>query len=295
MKPPSKIKFSKMHHIGNDFIVVDFRGHETDFYKTFSPGFVRKICDRNFGVGADGVVGLLSDGSDGLVMEIINSDGSFAMMCGNGLACLALFAAERGAAPGRSFPVDTRSGMRDVSVSAIKNGRARVAVGMGRPETAAEKIPVKTGMIEGARKGSPVIGKKAVIAGKEFRVNLVSMGNPHCVIFSEKPPGRREFEKYGPLIENADLFPDKTNVEFAALRGDGSIDVLVWERGAGPTKACGTGACAVAYSSYLNGFTGEKVVINLPGGSVAAEIKNGPAINLRCEPVFVYEGEMSLF
>lgn len=280
-----------MHHLGNDFIVVDFRGRRPGFYDFFTPRMVRNLCDRNFGIGADGLIGLVSEPPSGIGMKIVNSDGSIAAMCGNGLACLAFFAAERGAAPGPRFTVATESGPRLASVAGMKKGRARVAIDMGRPETAAEKIPADLKLLKGIKPGGPVVGKPFAFGGRKFSISLVSMGNPHCVIFTEKPLTDAEFAKFGPLIEKSGLFPDRANVEFARAVSGVAIDVRVWERGAGPTMACGTGACAVAYASFLNGFTGRRAVINLPGGSVAAEIKNGPAVLLKCEPVHVFDGE----
>ncbi len=279
-------KFSKMHHLGNDFIVVDFRPYEGEncefarkFDEAFSPDTVRSLCDRHFGVGADGVVGVLSPscGKYDHKMRIINSDGSEAKMCGNGLACFALFVsglAKSASSAGHKVKVETLSGARGAEIITAPHGGPKVILDMGKAEA--------------------VFSKEISAGGRKFKAHSVSMGNPHCVIFLDEPPGAAEFRRLGPLIENHELFPDKTNVEFVTVRSASEIDVAVWERGAGETLACGTGASASAFTARSLKLCGDKVKVNLPGGRCAAEIKTGGRVFLECSPVKVFEGTITL-
>jgi len=276
-------EFTKMHHLGNDFIMVDFRKYEEDgcrfrvkFDEVFSPDTVKMLCDRHFGIGADGVVGVFNPPSKryDLKMRIINSDGSEAKMCGNGLACFALFAAYTNAAlRGASFRVETLSGPRGASIKKSRGGFSAVL-----------------------DMGEPVIDfiKDLRIGKYKFKINSVSMGNPHCVIFVDEPLSDSEFERLGPAIERHRLFPDKTNVEFVTVKSRSEISVQVWERGAGKTLACGTGASAAAFMAVSYKFCGPRIKVLLPGGSCRAEIKTGGHVHLECSPVKVFEGNIEL-
>lgn len=279
-------KFRKMHHLGNDFIVVDFRPYEGEncefarkFDETFSPDTVRSLCDRHFGVGADGVVGVLSPSCEKYdhKMRIINSDGSEAKMCGNGLACFALFVngfQEDHGGGEYKVKVETLSGLRGAQIVTLPRGGPKVVLDMG--------------------KAGAVFSKEIEAGGRKFKINSVSMGNPHCVIFLDGPLSAGEFRRLGPLIENHELFPDKTNVEFVTVKSASEIDVAVWERGAGETLACGTGASASAFAAHSLKLCGTKVKVNLPGGRCAAEIKTGGRVFLECSPVKVFEGTITL-
>lgn len=277
-----RFAFTKMHHLGNDFIVVDFRPYEEEgcefamsFDEAFGPDNVRALCDRHFGIGADGVVGVLSPSSEkfDLKMRIINSDGSEARMCGNGLACFALFAG--GKTPSKKeIKVETLSGPRCAVIEKDRGGRRGVLLDMGKAE--------------------PLFERTIKAAGRSFSASAVSMGNPHCVIFLQKPLSPEEFRLLGPAIESHELFPDRTNVEFVTVRSASEIDVAVWERGAGETLACGTGASAAAFTAHSKGLCGDKVKVNLPGGRCSAEIKKGGRVHLRCSPVLVFEGMAAL-
>ncbi|HBC74123.1 MAG: diaminopimelate epimerase [Candidatus Wallbacteria bacterium GWC2_49_35] len=279
-------KFSKMHHLGNDFIVVDFRPYEGEncefarkFDETFSPDTVRSLCDRHFGIGADGVVGVLSPSREKYdhKMRIINSDGSEAKMCGNGLACFALFVCGFAQDPGGSghkVKVETLSGARGAQITTGPHGGPKVILDMG--------------------KAAGGFSKEIKVAGRKFKINSVSMGNPHCVIFLDEPLSAAEFRRLGPVIENHELFPGKTNVEFVTVRSASEIEVAVWERGAGETLACGTGASASAFTAHSHKLCGTKVKVNLPGGRCAAEIKTGGRVFLECSPVKVFDGIITL-
>mgnify|MGYP001070268644 CR=1 FL=1 len=333
------IRFEKMHHLGNDFIMIDFRGMSDFFYGGFHEKYAKKICDRHFGIGADGVIALLEsdDKNYDFKMEIINSDGSFAMMCGNGLACLAAFIVKNGffkenngSNRAVSLNIITRSGLRVPSVSVLNEAdnelKCRpselngfdVSIDMGKPELDAAKIPVDIELLnagEGlncvenskssADRSGRAAGEKVKINSKAVNlkyafndyicnINLISMGNPHCVIITDKMPDYESFKTLGALIEVHPLFPEKTNVEFVEIVSRDEINMKVWERGAGITLACGTGACAVFYASYLNGLCGDKAKINLPGGSASAGLRNDGHIILNCKPDFVFEGTYRL-
>ncbi|HNY13177.1 MAG TPA: diaminopimelate epimerase [Candidatus Wallbacteria bacterium] len=296
IKNIKEIRFEKLHHLGNDFITVDFFDDPSSFYKIFTEKKVKKLCDRHFGVGADGVVAFLPPSSDkfDFKMEIINSDGSFAMMCGNGLACLAMYAVKNRLLRKKyvektPLRVETRGGERIPSVREIR-GKYMVSIDMGKAGTKPEEVPFLAEAMPRNFKSGPAFMIPYKFGGFDARINLVSMGNPHCVIFLRKPLSRDEFLELGPMIENHRLFPEKTNVEFVTLRATNELDMMVWERGAGATLACGTGASAVAYAAFLNGFAGRRVRINLPGGSLSAEIKKDGHVILNCRPLCVFEG-----
>ena len=216
----AKIKFEKLHHLGNDFITVDFFDEPSSFYEFFTPEKVKKLCDRHFGIGADGVVALLPPSSNGFdfKMEIINSDGSFAMMCGNGLACLAMYAVKnrllrKKYAGGTPLRVETRGGERIPSV--VENrGKYMVSIDMGKAGTKPEEVPFSLKAMPRNFKNGPALMTAYKFGDFKVRVNLVSMGNPHCVIFLKEPLSPAEFSRLGPLIEKHPLFPEKTNVEF---------------------------------------------------------------------------------
>jgi len=291
-----KIRFEKLHHLGNDFIAVDFFDDPSSFYKIFTGKKVIKLCDRHFGIGADGVVAYLPPSSKefDFKMEIINSDGSFAMMCGNGLACLAMYAVKNGLlrkkyASGKPLRVETRGGERIPSVTR-NNGKYMVSIDMGKAGIKPEEVPFSAKAMPRNFKAGPALMTPYKFGDFKADINLISMGNPHCVIFLKEPLTRREFLKLGPLIENHRLFPEKTNVEFVTQAAANELDMIVWERGAGATLACGTGASAVAYAAFSNGLAGRSVRINLPGGSLTAEIKKDGRIMLNCRPLSVFEG-----
>jgi len=291
-----KIRFEKLHHLGNDFIAVDFFDSPSSFYKIFTAKKVKALCDRHFGIGADGVVALLPPSSEefDFKMEIINSDGSFAMMCGNGLACLAVYAVKngllrKGCAQGIPLRVETRGGERIPSVTRNKE-KYMVSIDMGKAGTKPEDVPFSMKAMPRNFKNGPALMTPFKFGDFEAVINLISMGNPHCVIFLKERLSRAEFLRLGPLIESHPLFPERTNVEFVTRGAENELDMLVWERGAGATLACGTGASAVAYAAFSNGLTGRKVGINLPGGSLTAEIKKDGSVILNCRPLSVFEG-----
>ena len=252
-----KLRFAKYHVIGNDFVMLA----DPDDALTLTPELVRQLADRRFGIGGDGVIRVAPGNDEAeLFMDYVNSDGSIGEMCGNGIRCLALFAREEGLTSSEELKVETRAGIKIVSAEGD-----RVRVDMGAPIFSAADIPV---LAEGQ---DPLHLK--VEPGPAFDpVELVclSMGNPHAVLFVDDP-ATAPVLTLGPALETAPEFPNKTNVEFAQVDSPKHVTMRVWERGAGETLACGTGACAVAVASRLTRGTEEDVTISLPGGDLQVE------------------------
>lgn len=255
----TQVKFTKMQGAGNDFILMEY-----DEYKKIEkkfPEIAVKLCDRHFGIGADGIFVPIENPKTYSDLEWLfyQADGSTAQMCGNGMRCFARFCYDKKLVNKRKFSVHTGAGkiipevMEDMTVK----------VNMGKPILTPEKIPFK---------GSKNLNYPLWNGIKKFAVNAISMGNPHCVIFVKDDEDNHELaKKYGKDIEHDNLFPEKTNVEFVKIISREEIDVAVWERGCGITLACGTGACASVVAAILNGLCDNKVKVNLPGGILTIE------------------------
>lgn len=275
-----KIEFTKMHGLGNDFILIeDCNLPEKINYEKLA----REICDRHFGVGADGLIiinpkKVLFDTDT--AWRIFNSDGSEPEMCGNGIRCFAKYVYNKGIVTKRSFTVKTLAGV--ISPHIEPNGL--ITVDMGEPILNPTNIPVNLPL-------DIVVNYPITIEDKEFRINCVSMGNPHCVIFSNETI---DTEKYGSIISGHKLFPQKTNVEFVKIISRGYIKVDVWERGCGITLACGTGACACTVASVLNKLTENMITVELPGGKLNINYdQTSNRIFMTGEAEMVFEGVYS--
>ncbi|MBP3925336.1 diaminopimelate epimerase [bacterium] len=248
------IKVTKIQGCGNDFVIVDYN----EFEKTgmLMSDFAKKICDRNFGIGADGLIipDVCNCSSDAdIAWYFYNSDGSTAQMCGNGMRCFARYCYDKGLVSKKQFSVKTLAGI--IKPEILVDGNIRV--NMGIPILEDEKIPFK--------------GERKLFAvDRDFEITPVSMGNPHCVIFTEENPFEMA-KKYGPTTEKHEYFPQKTNTEFVKIVSKNEIDMCVYERGCGITLACGTGACASLVACVLNNLTENTVKVNLPGGAVTVE------------------------
>ncbi len=247
----------KMHGLGNDFLIIE--DHEAQKIASIKD-FAIAACDRHFGVGGDGVILILPSQKADIRMRIFNSDGSEAEMCGNGIRCLAKYAYERGLVPDPILTVETEAGIIIPEIILEDERVKSIRVDMGQPYLESVKIPVD---LEKER----IIQEPIEILGKTFYFTAVSMGNPHAVIF-EIPD---QWQTYGEAIEKHPYFPRKTNVEFVRCLSPNQAEVKVWERGAGPTLACGTGACAVLVAGVLNQKLSPKAEIKLPGGSLTIE------------------------
>jgi diaminopimelate epimerase len=259
------IAFTKYHGLGNDFILIDNR-HQTE--PLLTPDQAIQWCDRHFGIGADGVIFALpgQQGTD-YTMRIFNSDGSEPEMCGNGIRCMARFVAELDEQEGKSltyphrYTIHTLAGL--IAPTVQQDGQ--VTVDMGLPWLLAEEIP--TTLTEGQEK---VINHPLEVGDQSWNVTCVSMGNPHCIIFVEDVSAIR-LEKIGPKFEHHSVFPKRINVEFIEVVRPDYLKMRVWERGAGITLACGTGACASLVAGVLNQRCDRKATIELPGGCLLIE------------------------
>jgi diaminopimelate epimerase len=246
------IKLTKMQGCGNDFVIIDY----PEYKKTgmTMPDLAQKVCDRHFGVGADGMfIPKLNTENTDIGWYFYNNDGSTAQMCGNGMRCFAKYAHDNKLINKKKFTVKTLAGI--ITPEILDDGN--VKVDMGCPILEDEKIPFKG-------------DRKIKVSDNEFNITPVSMGNPHCVIFVEG--NTMDYAvKYGPEIEKHPYFPEKTNTEFVRIISKNEVEMSVFERGCGITLACGTGACATLVASVLNNLTESKIKVNLPGGAVTVE------------------------
>jgi len=289
------MRFAKYHGLGNDFVVVDMRHGEDAAVET--PEAARALCDRHFGVGADGVLPILPPRTPDAEarMRVLNADGSEAEMCGNGIRCVAKHLYEHDSAlrGRRVIRIETLAGVLPCEISADDRGRARaVSVGMGRPRLARGEIPM-TGPREESFIDAPITA-----AGELRRATAVSMGNPHLVLFvpEEGAALRALAERIGPELEHHADFPNRTNVELVRQHGD-LLEVVVWERGCGITLACGTGACATAAAACVTGRAprGRDVRVRLLGGELAIQVApDDRAVTMRGPATFVYEATIDL-
>ncbi|WP_028052915.1 diaminopimelate epimerase [Carboxydothermus ferrireducens] len=274
------MEFLKMHGLGNDFVVIDEIKNQNLVNKNLSD-LAKKICDRRFGIGADGLVLLLPSEKADFKMRIINSDGSEAEMCGNAIRCVARYYVEKYNPAKKQLEVETLAGI--IKPEVLENNMVRVD--MGRPILKPQEIPV-------AVEEEPVNIPLEVL-GQKFYFTAVSMGNPHAVIFVDSL-AKIELEKYGPLIETHPLFPRKTNVEFVEILSPAKVKVFVWERGAGATLACGTGASAVVVAGRILGHLQEDVEVVLPGGSLFINWVFGESVYMTGPAEIVFKGEYFL-
>jgi diaminopimelate epimerase len=249
-----------MHGLGNDFVVI---AGQTDLPDGVAALAVR-LCDRNFGIGADGLVYILPSQQADFMMRIINSDGSEAEQCGNAIRCVAKYIYDHGLSKKTELTIETiGAGAQTVQLQ-ISNGKvSTVRVDMGAPILRGLQVPTTVD-------AEVVLQHPVEVHGQAFSFTAVSMGNPHCVIYVDDAT-TVDLAKWGAPLEVHSLFPRKINVEFATVKDRTHVDMRVWERGAGPTLACGTGACATAVASVLNGYTERTVTVSLKGGDLLIE------------------------
>ena len=251
------IKLTKMQGCGNDFVIIDYPEYEKTGLKMSE--LAKKVCNRNFGVGADGMIipKLNPENKEAdISWYFYNSDGSTAQMCGNGMRCFAKYCIDNKLVDKKSFSVETLAGI--IKPELLDNGL--IKGNMGKPILENKKIPFWSENGE----------KKLTALDREFEITPVSMGNPHCVIITDEDPMKLA-QTYGPVIEKHEFFPEKTNTEFVRVKSRMEIDMRVFERGCGITLACGTGACASVVACVLNNLTENKVKVNLLGGPVFIE------------------------
>ncbi len=277
------MKFTKMQGIGNDYVYVNCF-EETVPNPTQT---AKKVSDRHFGVGADGMILIKPSDCADCEMEMYNADGSKGAMCGNGIRCVAKYVYDYGIAKKTTLQIATGAGIKTVKLE-IRDGKAaKITVDMGEPILEASRIPVLSDK-------DRVIAEPVCIGGQEYRITAVSMGNPHAVVFLDEIRDL-DLEKIGPQFEHDAAFPDRVNTEFCRVADSHTIEMRVWERGSGETLACGTGACAVAVASALNGYTQGDVTVRLLGGDL--DIAWDRATNhvfMTGPAAVVFEGEIDL-
>jgi diaminopimelate epimerase len=270
-----------MHGLGNDFIMVEALGRPSE-----SPAMAGwsdqqwadlaiKVCDRHFGIGSDGVVAIMSSSVADYRMRMFNPDGSEAQMCGNGIRCFARYITEHGISDSREPRIETLAGIKQVSLNAVDGRIASVRVNMGVPIFESAQVPV--------RANTAVVKDLGIdVAGRRYEVSCVSMGNPHSVVFlgADEVDGL-DLATIGPLFERHEMFPQRTNTEFCAVLDRQTVRMRVWERGAGETLACGTGACGTAVVAMDHGLVDRRVDVVLDGGCLTIEWE-GPG-----QPVFM--------
>jgi len=254
------VKFTKMQGIGNDYVYIDCTKQMLDLDIA---NLAVKISDRHFGVGSDGLVLILLSNKADFMMRMFNSDGSEAEMCGNAIRCVGKYAYERGLTNKDTISIETLAGIKVLKLNIKDEKVVSVIVDMGEPVLAAEKIPVIS------RKGE-FVTENIQVDDNFFALTCVSMGNPHAVTFMDNI-NEINIERLGPSLENNSIFPKKTNVEFVKVIDRQTLEMRVWERGAGETLACGTGACATVVAAVLNNLCDRKSVVKLIGGELQIE------------------------
>jgi len=255
-----KFSFSKWHGLGNDFVIVNGFTEKIDNY----PHMATLVCDRNLGVGADGLVVLLPSKIADFEMRIFNSDGSEAEMCGNVTRCMARFVYDNGLTTKTKITLETKAGIITPELIFMDGMLSTIRVDMGQPRLKRSEIPM-TG-----NESEEVINELLVIGQADYHITCVSMGNPHCIIFVDDIENTN-LSAIGPLVERHLVFPKKINVEFVQVINKQKLRMRVWERGAGITMACGTGASATLVAAVLNGVTDRQAIVELDGGELLIE------------------------
>ena len=277
------MKFTKMQGLGNDYVYVNC------FKETIEnpPEMAKKVSNRNFGIGSDGLIMINPSDVADFEMEMYNADGSRSEMCGNGIRCVGKYVYDYGLTEKEHISVETLAGIKYLDLT-VEDGKVKlVKVDMGSPELVPENIPI-------VADGNRVIDEPINVNGTEYRMTGVSMGNPHAVVYVEDVKGL-DIETIGPAFENHERFPNRVNTEFVKVLDRNTVAMRVWERGSGETMACGTGACAVAVACILNGFTEDKVTVKLLGGDLQIEWdKEADKIYMTGPAEVSFDGEINL-
>lgn len=279
-----KLKFTKMHGTGNDYVYVNCFEQKID-----NPNELAiKVSDRHFGIGSDGLILICPSEVADVRMAMYNADGSEGMMCGNGIRCVAKYSYEHGLVDSDKITVETKSGIKTLDLT-VENGEVTyVAVDMGMAILKPREIPVDDD-------GDDFVKRKIDVDGKEYEITCVSMGNPHAVIFT-KDIDNINLEKIGPLFEHHKLFPEQINTEFVEVTDSHNIKMRVWERGSGETMSCGTGTCAVTVAAVLNGYCkrDEEININIRGGQLKDTYLSDGRVIMRGTATNVFDGEIEI-
>ncbi|MCF2683082.1 diaminopimelate epimerase [Faecalicatena contorta] len=277
------MKFTKMHGLGNDYVYVN--GFQE---KIENPSEVAKyVSDRHFGIGSDGLILINPSKVADFEMEMYNADGSRGEMCGNGIRCVAKYVYDYGLTDQTQISVETLGGIKYLDLTVQDGKVVLVKVDMGSPILKPECIPIQAS-------GDMVVNEPIVAGRMEYRMTGVSMGNPHAVVYMDNIQDL-DIERIGPLFENHDRFPKRINTEFVRFVDRHTLEMRVWERGSGETMACGTGACAVAVASVLNGLTEEKVTVRLLGGDLQIEWdREKDTVYMTGPATTVFDGEIDI-
>jgi len=283
------MKFTKMQGCGNDYVYVN--GFVEKISKEQKPELVRRLSDRHFGIGGDGVIFINPSQEAEFEMEMYNADGSRSEMCGNGIRCVAKYVYDYGLTNSEHITIISGGHVKYLDLTVEKKDAAdrgkvsKVRVNMGSPILVPEQIPV-------VAEGEQAVDTPITVDGKEYRMTCVSMGNPHAVIFAEGVADM-DLEKIGPSFENHERFPKRTNTEFVEIVDRQNVFMRVWERGTGETLACGTGCCATAVACILNGLTDDKITVKVLGGEIQIEWDREQNLVFMTGPaVIVFEGEV---
>lgn len=277
------MEFTKMQGCGNDYLYVNgFTQKVAD-----KPAFVKKVSDRHFGVGGDGVIFINPSPIADFEMEMYNADGTRAEMCGNGIRCVAKFVYDKGLTDKTSISIASFGAVKNIELFVEADKVKSVKVNMGSPELSPEKIPVLS-------EKESVIDETITVCGKEYRMTCVSMGNPHAVVFVDDVENLK-IQEIGPHFENHVCFPNRTNTEFVKVLDKNTVQMRVWERGTGETLACGTGCCATVAACVLNGLTGDKVTVKVLGGELFIEWDRKENVIYMTGPATtVFEGKIEI-
>lgn len=281
------MKFTKMHGCGNDYIYVD--GAKEKISMEQKPEVVRRLSDRHFGIGGDGVIFINPSQEADFEMEMYNMDGSRAEMCGNGIRCVAKFVYDKGLTDKTSISISSCGKIKYLEL-AVEDGKvSTVKVNMGAPVLKAADIPAISDSGE-----DEILSQNIEVAGRNYEMTCVSMGNPHAVVFMENVADLA-IEKIGPYFENHVRFPNRTNTEFVRVIDRDNVEMRVWERGTGETLACGTGACATVVACILNGLTNDTVTVKLLGGSLQIQWdRQADLVYMTGPATTVFEGEIEI-
>lgn len=279
------MKFTKMQGCGNDYVYVD--GSREQIPQEEKPALVRRLSDRHFGIGGDGVIFINPSGEADFEMEMYNADGTRAEMCGNGIRCVGKFAYDKGLTEKTDITVISAGGVKYLKLI-VKEGKVeQVKVNMGAPELKSALVPVIS-------ENDRVVDEPVCVQGKDYKMTCVSMGNPHAVVYLDDVDALA-IEEIGPYFENHERFPRRTNTEFVKVIDRNTVQMRVWERGTGETLACGTGACAVAVACVLNGLTEETVTVKLLGGDlVITWDREADLVYMTGPAAMVFEGEIEI-
>lgn len=277
------MKFTKMHGAGNDYIYVNGFCEHCDDWGELS----KRLSDRHFSVGSDGVIVILPSDVADFRMRMFNADGSEGKMCGNGSRCVAKYCYDKGLTDKTVFTLETLAGIKTLSLTVEGGVTKSVSVGMGKAEFACAKVPV-------VWDGGEVVNKKLTLSSGDWLITCVSMGNPHCVTFIDRSPRELNLEKIGPEFENNAIFPERVNTEFIRVIDPRTLEMRVWERGSGETLACGTGACASVAAAVKNGIckAGEEITVKLLGGDLHITCSDDYEITMRGPAEIAFEGEI---